>query len=64
MLIKSEFGCISRDILQLRNLISEMHRRVDIKPWMIEPLLDYKLDYEKSQTSLSDIASSNGTVSL
>ncbi|XP_038078776.1 regulator of G-protein signaling 9-binding protein-like [Patiria miniata] len=50
-----------RDILELRNLISEMQRRVDIKPWMIEPLLDYKLDYEKSQSSLSDIASSNGT---
>ncbi|XP_071794457.1 regulator of G-protein signaling 9-binding protein-like [Asterias amurensis] len=61
VLEREDLRHLERDILQLRNLISEMHRRVDIKPWMIEPLLDYKLDYEKSQTSLSDIASSNGT---
>ena len=53
----------SRDILELRNMMSEMQRRVDIKPWTIQPPSDYKLD-TKSQASLnSETASSAGLVS-
>ena len=50
-----------RDILELRNLMSEMQRRVDIKPWMIEPPADYKIEYAKSRKSVdSDCGSSDG----
>ena len=46
--------------MELRNLMSEMQRRVDIKPWMIEPPADYKMEYAKSRKSVdSDCGSSD-----
>ncbi|XP_041464213.1 regulator of G-protein signaling 9-binding protein-like [Lytechinus variegatus] len=60
VLEREDTRLLERDILELRNLMSEMHRRVDIKPWTIQPPSDYKLD-TKSQTSLnSETASSTG----
>lgn len=46
-----------RDILQLRNMLSEMNRSVDIKPWTIEPLSEFSLNRSKSQSSLGDATS-------
>ena len=59
ILHKMFFFCSSRDILELRNLMSEMQRRVDIKPWMIVPPADY--EYSEPRKSIdSDMGSSDG----
>ncbi|XP_072038275.1 regulator of G-protein signaling 9-binding protein-like [Amphiura filiformis] len=62
---REDIHLLERDILELRNLMSEMQRRVDIKPWMIEPPADYKIEYAKSRKSVdSDCGSSDGGVEV
>lgn len=57
VLEREENNILARDILELRNMLSEMNRSVDIKPWTIEPLSEFSLNRSKSQSSLSDAAS-------
>ncbi|PIK38334.1 putative regulator of G-protein signaling 9-binding protein-like [Apostichopus japonicus] len=57
VLEREENNLLARDILQLRNMLSEMNRSVDIKPWTIEPLSEFSLNRSKSQSSLGDATS-------
>ncbi|XP_070543576.1 regulator of G-protein signaling 9-binding protein-like [Ptychodera flava] len=58
VLEREELKLLERDIVELREMATEMHRSIDVKPWTVEAVTDTKLEIDKSQSSLSGIESS------
>ncbi|XP_006814063.2 regulator of G-protein signaling 9-binding protein-like [Saccoglossus kowalevskii] len=58
VLEREELKLLERDLNDLREMLLEMHRSIDIKPWTIEAVHDSKVDINKSQSSMSEVESS------
>ncbi|XP_033108773.1 regulator of G-protein signaling 9-binding protein-like [Anneissia japonica] len=54
-----ELKSLEKEIHDLREMRGEMQRKVDVKPWMIDPVSDSKFECTKSQSTLSEETSTS-----